>query len=1763
MENYVLYEELRQGTGSRVYKGRRRGTTDYVAVHCIDKSLRSHITNTVRLTHDIIHKNVVQFHEWYETSNHLWLVTELCVGGTLHEVITQDGPLPEKAICKLGIDLARGLHHLHSLRIVFSDFSPTKIVVDSPGTLKYSDFSSARMQGEDLASVYFEAQSPSDDNVDRAVVLANVNLHRTAPEILIDGFRNIESDLYSFGMLLYEMFTGCDKNVDLSDANNLFSIDGKQASENFRDLICGLLQSNPSKRLTWDEIISHSFWQGGLMNIEEEEDEDQRAQNFAAFSQSEDEIENFPSGISSTQNLDGDSLDGIRQNMNSQLHRIESKDSFVNRQRILNDVDESKMEMLSANSCQVLKPAWVSFQSQENRDDPFWANVAILLYHSSDLNLSQLSEHLRKQTTQWESKSLPVAPLTVPDCLELTTEEFQVYWERLLDASATPSVRSAPQRRIHILNYMASIIGNQALVTRITGYETVKKLVTQLKATSQMDIIIRLCHVISLVTGNMTYLEKEANVTTLIITVADALRSHFRELRLRHSLLIALGELIILVARMEYEFQCLLPNWVVPSLPITLINRCLQECDQTLTNHCAAKLVENIASIPGRVAQSFSQTDIVQSIWFIFTHSTIENIRVTAISVLCRMALHSIQIFHILFEKLGLPGVVEILKSGSLKVQQAMLTIIGALLVTGIHASKVAHDKDFLQVVLRLLDSSSTVLCAKVFLVIAELVKLNRDVLVSCCQTRIVMYIERNSRRQTVVDSNARLQWDYMYRCIELLASSLCDLTPAILGDIISVLKAVQGRKHPNTSQSRLLRTNLPLLPVILHFITSQVFRPRILTEYFFADLGNLFELLQTMENGESAIDFACGGNARENLTSTTLSILEAVSQHPACMDQFSVVVASKILSPLATLIVQNTCDGRLSCLKIFTDIVTLYLSKAELNVERLDKKIILTIHQIISTVLLPHMDEFLQDHDPLPSHTLHLLQAIVEQSSSFVHEIERLKLAVLFFKLLRDHNNNPLSSTVQSIVGILSCMVCDKSTNVEELYKLDFIQHMTILLTNTSNLCVNGNSMSVANDVSFLLLLLLDTLMSVLNHVADVVRKTLQAQHKNTSIDPEMAEHLLVLNKPLVKISGNLAQLLCHSDCDIQDHSCRLLSLLVQLYGAECHFALLPEHVDCFGVALQRSNHKKQKVLIKTLLRLVTAEPSLSCPVRDYGKVLISELQRLAEISDYKEETSTVPPLAVDSRSSSFYSSNSYDQYIDRSSNSTIGKMQQQYWVTKHAVLQKLGKKEDKFIVASDAELDAKLELFHSIEDTSHNLQKVIELYQDKLLALSQEENCLGRFLKEQGKLDKTRAGKMMTAAGKSLSYTAQQRLSLRVPLVRLHQEVETFRSRAISDTFITVTQMEGKRTEYRGALHWMKDVSQELDPDTYKQLEKFRKVQSQVRRTKSKFDKLKIDCLQKIDLLAASRCNMFSHALATYQNTLLAFWKKTSKMMTTVAECFKGYQHYEFSMLKELTEPSRKLAEETGNQVNDEDEELDKDRQKKDKHKKGKGKSDKKKDGSDSEVASISKELSDTLLDLNFDIEEEEEEKKVDGVAESTDVKLDKENKNVMDLLSLATEVDDNELDDLSLLREILSIPQDDLLQKPLDDLKWPSPTENKTEENDFLPDWQSAFGQQSSDNSFKDFLPSQLLDTTSSVRGNNNNEGGIKTNPDQNKTVLAASPATNTKRKAPLPNSKKNQGKDMSAWFNLFADLDPLSNPDAIGKSTNDSAEDDRKC
>jgi len=77
---------------------------------------------------------------------------------------------------------------------------------------------------------------------------------------------------------------------------------------------------------------------------------------------------------------------------------------------------------------------------------------------------------------------------------------------------------------------------------------------------------------------------------------------------------------------------------------------------------------------------------------------------------------------------------------------------------------------------------------------------------------------------------------------------------------------------------------------------------------------------------------------------------------------------------------------------------------------------------------------------------------------------------------------------------------------------------------------------------------------------------------------------------------------------------------------------------------------------------------------------------------------------------------------------------------------------------------------------------------------------------------------------------------------------------------------------------------------------------VQAQVKRTKARFDLLKVDTMQKVDLLVASHCNMYSQVLAKYQSAFLLTFERIARRLTAVAESIRSCQYYAFSAVKVL---------------------------------------------------------------------------------------------------------------------------------------------------------------------------------------------------------------------------------------------------------------------
>ena len=70
--------------------------------------------------------------------------------------------------------------------------------------------------------------------------------------------------------------------------------------------------------------------------------------------------------------------------------------------------------------------------------------------------------------------------------------------------------------------------------------------------------------------------------------------------------------------------------------------------------------------------------------------------------------------------------------------------------------------------------------------------------------------------------------------------------------------------------------------------------------------------------------------------------------------------------------------------------------------------------------------------------------------------------------------------------------------------------------------------------------------------------------------------------------------------------------------------------------------------------------------------------------------------------------SKNFYDKHAEHQDKTSLGKLRSKYWTTKQLVIKKLGREQDEFVIASDADVDAKLDLLYTIKRSCHDLLHV-----------------------------------------------------------------------------------------------------------------------------------------------------------------------------------------------------------------------------------------------------------------------------------------------------------------------------------------------------------------------------------------------------------------------------------------------------------------------
>lgn len=198
-ERYKLLKYIGGGGMSSVYLAEDIILNQHVAVKIIniphidvDRAVQR-FEREVQNATTLSHPNIVKVLDVDEDERHYYMIMEYVEGPTLHEYIKENGPLSAEEAVFFAKQILRGIEHAHSHRIVHRDIKPQNILMTDQKELKISDFGIARALSE-------TAMTQTNH------IMGSV--HYLSPE-QAKGVRTDESsDIYSIGIVLYEMLTG-------------------------------------------------------------------------------------------------------------------------------------------------------------------------------------------------------------------------------------------------------------------------------------------------------------------------------------------------------------------------------------------------------------------------------------------------------------------------------------------------------------------------------------------------------------------------------------------------------------------------------------------------------------------------------------------------------------------------------------------------------------------------------------------------------------------------------------------------------------------------------------------------------------------------------------------------------------------------------------------------------------------------------------------------------------------------------------------------------------------------------------------------------------------------------------------------------------------------------------------------------------------------------------------------------------------------------------------------------------------------------------------------------------------------------------------------------------------------------------------------------------------------------------------------------------------------------------------------------------------
>jgi serine/threonine protein kinase len=214
---YEILAKAGHGSMGNVYKARDRETGEIVALKLLkteiasDQAMMDRFKNELLFARKITHKNVCRVYEFNRVAGIAYTSMEFVEGESLRSVLNRFGGLPQRKATDLALQVCSGLKEAHAQGIVHRDLKPENVMIDAQGNVKIMDFGIARSMEAGTRLTGAMVGTPA----------------YMAPEQAAGKPVDYRTDIYSLGLMLYEMFTG----TPAFSADNSIAVALKQIRE--------------------------------------------------------------------------------------------------------------------------------------------------------------------------------------------------------------------------------------------------------------------------------------------------------------------------------------------------------------------------------------------------------------------------------------------------------------------------------------------------------------------------------------------------------------------------------------------------------------------------------------------------------------------------------------------------------------------------------------------------------------------------------------------------------------------------------------------------------------------------------------------------------------------------------------------------------------------------------------------------------------------------------------------------------------------------------------------------------------------------------------------------------------------------------------------------------------------------------------------------------------------------------------------------------------------------------------------------------------------------------------------------------------------------------------------------------------------------------------------------------------------------------------------------------------------------------------------